>query len=45
MRAILGRGLVKIRAKPEVFEMVCLRGSWSCPHYMLRLILSIYEFW
>jgi hypothetical protein len=45
MRAILGWGLMKIRAQPEVFEMVCLRGSWLCPYYMLCLILSIYELW
>ena len=27
MRAILSGGFVKIRAKPEIFKMVCLGGS------------------
>ena len=45
IRAIWGGCLVKIRAKPEVFEMVCLRRCWLCLYYMLRLILSIYELW
>src|SRR5437867_2969003 len=45
IRAIWGGCLVKIRAKPEVFEMVSLRRCWLCVYYMLRLILSIYELW